>query len=291
MTRRDAAFLLLLGALWGAVFPLAAAVLHHLQPLAVVVARSALSTAVLVPVAARRGNLLANARRRPVALLTATLLQLTVPIVLLTAGQKYVSAGLASILLATQPVWAAIIAFAARRHVSAASALGVALGMAGVVLLFMKDLGGSSTAPVGGILLVAAAAGYAGGAAYIQAALPEVPPLTVAAAATTLTTVLLAPSIVFTPVVYPGFAALGALLMLGTIATGGALVLFYRLVKGIGSVRANVAAYLAPGFAVVYDIPLGHRPPLTALIGLALIVAGSAATASQSGKSPETERP
>jgi drug/metabolite transporter (DMT)-like permease len=58
--------------------------------------------------------------------------------------------------------------------------------------------------------------------------------------------------------------------------TGGALVLFYALVHRIGAVRANLAAYLAPGFAVAYGaVFLGERVSLKALAGLILILTGS----------------
>jgi drug/metabolite transporter (DMT)-like permease len=69
------------------------------------------------------------------------------------------------------------------------------------------------------------------------------------------------------------------LVVLGTIATGGALVLFYSLIGRVGAVRANLAAYLAPGFALLYEVPLGHLPTPTALAGLTLILGGSATAA------------
>lgn len=278
MTRRDALLLLTLGALWGAVFPLSVVVLHSMSAMAVVVARTALSAAVLLPLAARRGVLIRAVRRQPHALVAATVLQLTVPIVLLTAGQQHVSAGLAGILLATQPVWATVITAVLSRRLPPSAAVGVALGLTGCVLLFMRDLGASS-APLGGTLLLTAAAGYAAGAVYIQRRLADVPPLAIAAVAMTLSCVLLAPGLLLAPTGRPGPTTSVALIMLGTAATGGALLLFYHLIGRVGAVRANLAAYLAPAFAVVYDIPLGHLPSRTALLGLLLIVSGSAATA------------
>lgn len=50
----------------------------------------------------------------------------------------------------------------------------------------------------------------------------------------------------------------------------------YALVHRIGAVRANLAAYLAPGFAVAYGaVFLGERVSLKALAGLVLILTGS----------------
>lgn len=279
MTRRDAGLLILLGAVWGSVFPLATVILQELPPLVVVVARTGLSAVLLVPLALRQGSLAHEARRRPGALLIAALTQLTIPVVLLTAGQQHVSAGMAGILLGTQPVWAAVFSAAMDRRFPAAGVAGVALGLAGVVLLFLKDLGTGGSAPLNGIMLVTAAAGYAAGAHYIQRVLPDAPPVTVAAAAMVISSVLLAPTLAWVPFHAPSLSTLGWLVILGTVATGGALVMFYKLIRRIGAVRANLAAYLAPGFALIFDLLLGHLPTLTALAGLALILIGSALAA------------
>ncbi|MEU6228154.1 DMT family transporter [Streptomyces sp. NPDC047042] len=274
MTRRDAALLIALGAIWGAVFPLASVVLQELSAPIVVVARTGLSALLLVPLALRGGALVRELRRHPAALLIASVLQMTVPVVLLTVGQQHVNGGLAGILLGTQPVWATVLTAVMDRRLGSGAAIGVTLGLTGTVLLFWQDLGGGS-APAHGVLLVAAAGGYAAGAVYIQRVLPDVPPITVAATALGLSCLLLAPTLALVPSRLPSPAAAGWLIVLSTVATGGALLLFYLLIGRIGAVRANLAAYLAPAFAVLYDVPLGHLPSASALAGLALILIGS----------------
>ncbi|MCM2393620.1 DMT family transporter [Streptomyces albipurpureus] len=275
MTRRDAALLLVLGAVWGAVFPLASFVLEELAPVPVAVVRTGLSALLLIPLAARSGALWRALRHRPGPLLTASVLQMAVPVLLLTSGQAQVTAGVAGVLLGTQPVWAALLATVLDRQLDRATTWGVLVGAAGTVALFWNDLHGPSTL-LGGTQLVAAAACYAAGALYIQRAMPDVPPLVVAATVCSVSCLLLAPALAFTPLQVPSGAVGVWLIVLGTVATGGALVLFYTLVDRIGAVRANLAAYLAPGFAVLYDIPLGHQPTPSTLTGLALILTASA---------------
>ncbi|MFF0448100.1 DMT family transporter [Streptomyces sp. NPDC004609] len=289
MTRRDTALLLMLGAVWGAVFPLASMVLEELAPVTVAVARTGLSALLLIPLAVRGGAFRRELRRRPGPLLIASVLQMTVPVLLLTSGQAQVTAGLAGILLGTQPVWAAVLAAGLDRRLEAGTASGVLVGAAGTVLLFWKDLDGTSTVS-GGVLLVTAAACYAAGALYIHRVMPDAPPVTVAATVCTVSCLLLAPLLIVTPVRVPGWPVAVWLVVLGTLATGGALVLFYFLIGRIGAVRANLAAYLAPGFAVLYDIPLGHRPTATALTGLTLVLAGSA-LATRSRPTPQHPDP
>lgn len=274
MSRRDAALLIILGALWGAVYPLTAAVLRELPTPAVVVARTTLSALVLIPLAIRSGALKA-VRARPAAVVAAALLQATIPLVLLTAGQQHVSPGLAGILVASQTVWATLISAVADRKVHTRQLSGVLLGLCGVALVFLKDLHLGSTNAWGGASLLGAAVFFALGAIWIERVIPEVPPLGTATAAMAVSSLAVIPFTAATALRPPTLPTAGWLLLLGVVATGGALVLFYVLIHRIGAVRANLAGYLAPGFAVAYDMFLGEPVSLAALAGLALILAGS----------------
>lgn len=275
MGRRDAGWLILLGALWGAAYPLTTVVLRDLPASATIVGRTALSAVVLIPLAQHQGVLHA-ARARPLALLGAVALQATTPLVLLTAGQQHVGAGLAGILLASQAVWAAIISAAIDRTIPRNVASGVLVGLAGVVLLFLRDLDLSESSGAGGVALVGSALCFAAGAVYIERVLPEVPPLATATAAMTVSALVLAPFAVVAAPSMPDLGTVGRLLVLAVAATGGALVLFYRLIQRVGAVRANLGGYLAPGFAIVYGATLlDERISTEAIVGLALILSGS----------------
>ncbi|MGW4967265.1 EamA family transporter [Nonomuraea sp. NPDC004186] len=54
----------------------------------------------------------------------------------------------------------------------------------------------------------------------------------------------------------PSSSALGALLVLGVVCTGGTLVLFYTLINRSRPAHAALAFYLSPAFAVVLDVVL-----------------------------------
>ena len=88
MARRDAALLILLGAVWGSVYPLTTFVLRELPPPAVVLARTGLSALGLLPLAARR-HVLRPAAARPLAVSGAALLQAAIPLVLLLFGSVW----------------------------------------------------------------------------------------------------------------------------------------------------------------------------------------------------------
>jgi len=275
LTRRDSALLLVLGATWGAVYPLTTIALRELSPPAVVFYRAALAAVVLLPVALRAGVLRAAAAR-PLAVLGAALLQATIPLVLLTAGQQHVSAALAGIVLATQALWAAVLTAAAGGGLRARTMAGILTGLCGVIALFAAGLRLDGSTGLGGLELLAAAACYAAGSVYIERVIPEVPPVATAAAAMTVSAIALVPFAAATGLAVPGLATAVWVVVLGVAGTGAALAGFYLLIQRAGAVRANLAGYLAPAFAVLYGLAfLGEHLHPGAIAGLALILAGS----------------
>jgi drug/metabolite transporter (DMT)-like permease len=275
MGRRDTAWLILLGAAWGSVYPLTTLVLRELPAPTVVLARTALSALVLVPLAARR-NVLRPAIDRLTAVIGAALLQATFPLVLLTTGQQHVSAALAGILLATQPVWAVVLTWIAEHALRVRELAGVLIALGGIAVLYSGDLHLGAASGRGGLELLAAAACYAAGTVYIQRIIPDIPPLAIATAAMTISALAMIPFAAATGFPVPDPVTAIWLVVLAIGATGGALVLFYALIRRVGAIRANLAGYLAPAFAVAYGRAFLSEPIHTLTIaGLALILIGS----------------
>ncbi|WP_181871661.1 DMT family transporter [Sphaerisporangium album] len=275
MSRRDGVLLVLLGAIWGAIYPLTAVVLRDLPVSVVVIARTGLAAIVLTPLALRSGALKA-VRGRWRAVLVAALVQVAIPLALLTGAQQYVSAGLAAILVATQPVWAAVLSATFNNAVRVRQMTGVLIGLSGVIVLFLGDIDIGSSSGWAAVALVAAAVFIAAGALWVERTLSDVPALGIATAAMAISTVVIAPFAAVVTISPPPPSTLGLLLILSVVSTAGALVLFYTLIRRIGAVRANLAGYLDPGFAIGYSIIfLGDRATPTALIGLFFILAGS----------------
>jgi len=275
MTRRDAALLILLGAAWGSVYPLTTLVLRELPAPTVVLARTGLAALVLVPLAVRR-DVLRPTLGRLTAVLGAALLQATFPLILLTTGQQHVSAALAGILLATQPAWAAMLTWIADRGLRIRELAGVLIALGGIVVLYSRDLHLDSASGRGGLELLAAAACYGAGTVYIHRIIPEIPPLAIATAAMTVSAVAMAPFAAVAGFPVPDPVTAIWLVVLAVAATGGALVLFYTLISRTGAIRANLAGYLAPAFAIAFGRVFLNEPiHAQAIAGLALILIGS----------------
>ena len=279
MTRRSWIELVILSALWGAVYPLITVALRDLSPALVVLGRVFLAALLLLPFAIRR-NALRPVWKNPRAIIETVLVQSTAPLLLLTYGQRYVSASLAGILVGAQPLFVALLAlrFARNERPQGWKGLtGVLLGLVGLVLLFGVDLRGGRLALLGGVLILVAAVCYAAGAMLIHRRYAEAPPLGVAASAMLVTTAaVVVPASATVPTRLPSLEATTALLVLGIACTGATLALFYTLITRIGPARAALAFYLSPAFAVAFGVAfLREQISMAAVLGLAAIVVGS----------------
>src|SRR5438270_5011603 len=133
----------LLAALWGASYLFIKIALEDLTPAAVVFARTALGALVLTPVALRRGAF-AAARPHLGALALVAAIQITGLFLLIAAGERSIPSSLAGILVASAPIWTALLAgaFVPAERLRGWSLGGIGLGIGGVAALFGVDLGG-----------------------------------------------------------------------------------------------------------------------------------------------------
>jgi drug/metabolite transporter (DMT)-like permease len=279
MNRRAWLLMALLAGLWGASYLFIKLALEDgMPPLFIVFARIALGATVLVPIARRAGA------RRGMRGLTGPILfmavvQVVLPFLLITYGERHIASSLAGILVSATPIFTALIAvrYDDDERPRGIALAGVVMGIVGVVLLFGVDLSGDAAALAGGLMVLLATVGYAIGSLYLKHRLQGVPAVGIAASTLVAGALVLAPVVLFAlPAHAPSPKAAGALLALGAGGTGIAFAIYYTLIVDIGPGRASLVAYIAPGFAVLYGVWLLSEP-LTAgaLLGLVLILLGS----------------
>ena len=279
MSRR--AWLLMAGtaALWGSSYLFIKLALDDgFSAGAIVCLRTALGAAVLLPVAVRSGALRA-ARDRGRWLALVALVQVVLPFLLITLGERHLASALAGILVAAAPLWNALLAarFDDAERPRGLRAVGVLVGIVGVVLLFGVDLAGSRDALVGGAMVLTAALLYAIGPLLIKHRMAGVPPLGVAAGMMSLAAIATLPLLVAAPPPHaPAAGTVAGLLVLGAGSTGVAFVWWFTVMREVGPGRGALVAYLAPPFAVLYGtVFLGEHLGVGAVAGTVLILAGS----------------
>jgi drug/metabolite transporter (DMT)-like permease len=276
--RRSWILLALLSSFWGASYLFIKLGLRDLSPAMIVFARTGLAAAVLLPVAVARGAL-AGVRERAPAVIVLALLQVAGPFILITAGERHISSSLAGILVASAPIFTALLAVwidqEERSH--GWSLAGVLVGIVGVALLLGIETGGGTAALVGGLMVVLAGLGYALGGFFLKRRLSDLPPVGVGAATLLVGALVSAPfGLATAPDSLPGLGPSAAVAALGVVGTGLAFWIFYTLIATVGPAKASLVAYVAPGFAVIYGVTLLDEGfTLATLAGLILIVGGS----------------
>jgi drug/metabolite transporter (DMT)-like permease len=279
MNARAATMLVALAAIWGSSYLfIKIGIEGGFSPAFLSFARLALGALVLVPVAARSGALRGlRGRGGTVAFLGGV--QLALPFLLITVGERWISSSLAGILVASAPIFIALLALwvDSEERSAGTQLLGVGTGIAGVTLLLGVDVGSGGLQLLGALFVLVASLAYAVGALVLKRRLGDAQPVAMAAGAVSAAAgYLLVPAIVTFPTAAPSLDAVAALIALGVVGTGLAFLLFYTLIAQVGPARASVVAYLAPGFALLYGVTVRDEI-VTAwtLVGLALVLGGS----------------
>ena len=279
MRVRDLIELLLLAALWGASFLFMRVAAPVFGPVPLIAVRVGVAAAALLPVLAlRRGLPALRGRIRPVLVTGA--INSALPFCLLAYTTLSVTAGLASILNATSPLWGAIVAHLwLKDRLTAGRAAGLALGFAGVAYLFWGRAafrsGGAGAAVVAALV---ATASYGVAASYAKRRLAGVNPLAVAAGSQLAAALLLVgPALALWPAHAVPPRAWAAAIALGVLGTAVAYVLYFRLIDRIGPARAIAVTFLIPPFAVAWGRAfLGETITPRMLVGASVVLLGTA---------------
>lgn len=264
---------------WGVPYLFVKLALTDAGPLFSVFGRAAIATAVLLPIAWRRG-LLAPLRGRVRKLFWLALLDLTAPTLLVTVGLTAIPSGLAGTLVASVPVLVAALAlrFDAAERVTGMRVVGLAVGITGVGALLGFEVAGNLRAFVGALLVLGAALSYAGGALYYKRHFTDLPAFGVVCGALAACVVLtVVPTVLFDlPDHVPSATSLGAIAALALGCTGGGYVAFYGLIARVGAGKATVITYVAPIISVLAGVIVLHESLGPASVaGMLLILAGS----------------
>lgn len=279
MPRRDVVDLLLLSLLWGAAYLFMRAAVPAFGPGPLIALRLAIAAAVLLPLLAWRGGL-GQLLAHPGPLLVQSVVFTALPFLLLGWAAQHLTAGLLSVLNATAPLFAALLAhFVFHDRLGRWRSAGLVLGFGGVALLTAGSVSFRSTQGllgVGAVLLVSAM--WAVGANYTRRRLGGMDSLALTVGSLALAGLALAPLAAATwPATPPPLRAWVEVAFLGVASSGLGFLLYYRLLRRIGPVRAMSVTFLNPVVALVAGaLYLGETVSLQTLAGAAVVLVGTA---------------
>src|SRR5690242_11268974 len=175
---RTAQLLLFLSIIWGGSFFFTGAAIRELPPLTVALARVTLGALFLLPFFKMLGGTWPRTFSGWMPFLGMGLLNNVIPFSLQAAAQLYVSSGVTSVLNATTPVFGVIIlaAFGDEKLI-ARRAVGVAIGLLGVVVLRGVTIEGGPGQTLGILLGLGGALSYGFAGLWGRRMLANVPPI------------------------------------------------------------------------------------------------------------------
>ncbi|NMG43372.1 EamA family transporter [Aromatoleum toluvorans] len=278
MRPRDVLELVILAALWGGSFLFMRVAAPQFGPAALIELRVGLAALLLLPVLAWRGHL-APLWRKAGPLLFIGVTNSALPFVLYAWAALSVTAGFASIVNATSPLFAALVAWVwLKDRLSAAAMAGLLLGLLGVVILVW----GKASFRVGGAgwavaACLAATLNYGIAANFTKRFLSGVDPMAIATGSQFYAALVLAPFAVWLwPEAMPGREAWTSVLLLAFACTGVAYVMYFRLIAHVGPARAIAVTFLIPVFGMLWGaILLDEVVTINMLAGCGVILAGT----------------
>jgi len=276
VTRRGWLLFAAMGLIWGIPYLLIKVAVGGLHPATLVFFRTTLGALLLVPLAAARGEIKPLFRYwRP--LLVYTFVEVALPWFLLADAERRLSSSLTGLLIATNPLFASVIAWltAGQDRPDLRRLGGLLVGLLGVAALVGLNV--SARDYGAGVEVGLVALGYALGPAIIARQLKTAPSVGVVAASIALTAIAYVPlGLTQLPPAMPSLQVLGAVAGLGVVCTALAFVLFFELIAEAGPVRATVITYVNPAVALALGVLiLGEPFTLGAALGFLLILVGS----------------
>lgn len=192
-------------------------------------------------------------------------------------GVSLAGVGLGTALtIGSAPIWVTLFDIARwRRYPSVAKVLAQGLAIAGAVVL---ALGGSlgQTSILGIVLALGAGASYATYSLVTSAMPKDISSLRIATFTFSIAALLMAPLFLWVPIAWAGSAeALGLLIALGAIATGGAYVLYTWGLRVVPAASAVTLALAEPLTAwILATVIVGEEVTVLKLIGAAVLFLG-----------------
>lgn len=290
MSPLDWLMLVGLSILWGGSFILNKIAVAAVPPLTVALSRVGIAALILVAIAAVRRELRAIIAAWPV-FVTLGLCNSAVPFALIAWSQTQITAGLASILNATTPLFVVVFAHIATQDdkLTPGRTVGLVIGIIGVVIMIgVGALAGLGGHVAGEIACLVAAALYAGGTVYARG-FRSFTPTMLGAGQTAAATLLLLPVMLPADQPWtrplPPATVLVALVLLGAVSTAIAYLLFFRILDRAGATNVSLVTFLIPVSAVLLGVLLlDEHLEAHQMVGMAAIAAGLVAIDGRAGR-------
>lgn len=289
MSKRGWVLFALMSVIWGIPYLMIKVAVESVSVPVLVFARVAVGAAILLPLVLRGGQL-AGLRRHWRPLTAFAAIEIIVPWWLISDAERHITSSMTGLLIAASPIVAVVLArlIGDAERLSVIRWVGLAVGLAGVAVLAAPELRGGDPWSIVEMLLTAVC--YGAAPLIAARSLKDVPALPMTAVCLGLATIVYTPPAIMTwPDTMPPGKVLAALAGLAIICTALAFIVFFALIREVGTSRALVFTYVNPAVAVAAGVLLLNEPLTPSILAsFALILGGCLlATARQHPKPGE----
>jgi drug/metabolite transporter (DMT)-like permease len=277
MTRRGLVLFALMSVIWGIPYLFIRVAVAEISPAFLVLVRTSLATAILLPIALGRVDI------RPILarwrwLVTFAVIEIAIPWIALGSAEQHLTSSLTGLLIAGVPLVGTLFALVTggADRLGGTGLLGLLIGLVGVAAIVGFDLGASDAVALIQIAIVVV--GYAVGPAILARRLGGLPAVGVMALSLALTAVIYVPiAAIQWPTTMPSPGVWVSVVILAVVCTAVAFLIFAALIDEIGPVRSTLITYINPAVAAVLGVlVLSETLTLPMLIGFVLVIVGSA---------------
>ena len=285
MTPLTWAMLVLLSLCWGGSFFFIGIAVTELPTFTIVVLRVGLAALALWAVVLASATAIPGNQSFWRAIALMAVINSILPFLLIVWGQSHVPSSLASIFIATTPLFGVLLAhfMTSDERMTLPRVVSVVCGFAGVVVLIGPGLlGDLGTNLLAQLAILGSAVCYALSGVYGRRFSREgVSPLATATGQLTVSTVLLLPFALYIDrpwaLAMPSLAASVAVLGVALVSTAFAFLLYFRILATAGANNLMLVNFLVPVSAIMLGVSILHEALKTEhLIGIALIFIGLA---------------
>ncbi len=269
--------LLLLSLIWGGSFLFIAIAVKELAALQVVLARVVIAAAVLVPVHLMVQGALPHDKKTWIAAGGMSIMNNIIPFTLITWGQHFITGGVASVVNATTPMFAAVfMALAGMEAITPRKAIALVIGLVGVAVLQGINFSGLTAQSLGILAVALASAFYGLSAPWSKKMLTGIPPITTATCQLMISSVLMSCIVLM-------FGDIGqltrvstttwmALIGLAVLSTSIAYLLFFGIIQRAGPSFVSLVTMIIPVSAILLGyFVIGEKLKLLDIVGASII--------------------
>lgn len=262
--------------IWGLPYLLISVSVESLAPATVVAGRTGIAALLLLPLAIRQGSLRIALRHWPWILAFAAI-EMAAPFVLLSHAEQTLPSGITGLLVATVPLFGAIVSYLLGDHhaLTRTRVLGLFVGVAGVALVVGAATGDGDIRLVNVAEVLVVAVCYAVAPFITDRKLTEVPGVGLAALAVSMVAVAYLPPAILTQDEAPTLRSVAALVGLAIVCTAIAFVVFFALIREVGPAKATVITFINPVVALALGVAvLDEHLSWGQIAGLPIVLVG-----------------